>query len=128
MELKRRKEIRYARPLYPLTKIGTLAEFIQYGISERANTDGAGVPMMAGSVVQTSDATAIKLDNPNTSDNESTYRRGQHIYMVDHVNLDANNKPVSLTLRDPWGLYRTVTDPTHLWFTIGGVTGFDLVE
>lgn len=46
MELKRRKEIRYARPLYPLAKIGTLAEFIQYGISERANTDGAGVPMI----------------------------------------------------------------------------------
>lgn len=46
LELKRRKEIRYARPLYPLAKIGTLAEFIQYGISERANTDGAGVPMI----------------------------------------------------------------------------------
>ena len=46
LELKRRKEIRYARPLYPLTKIGALAEFIQYGISERANTDGAGVPMI----------------------------------------------------------------------------------
>lgn len=46
LELKRRKEIRYARPLYPLAKIGELAEFIQYGISERANTDGAGVPMI----------------------------------------------------------------------------------
>ncbi|MHA7969611.1 restriction endonuclease subunit S [Rhizobium sp. CAU 1783] len=46
MELKRRKEIRYALPLYALTKIDTLADFIQYGISERANTDGAGVPMI----------------------------------------------------------------------------------
>lgn len=46
LELKRRKDIRYAKPRYPLTKIGTLADFIQYGISERANTDGAGVPMI----------------------------------------------------------------------------------
>ncbi|MGM4902042.1 restriction endonuclease subunit S [Tardiphaga sp. 866_E4_N2_1] len=46
MELKRRKEIRYASPKYPFAKIGALAEFIQYGISERANTDGAGVPMI----------------------------------------------------------------------------------
>jgi type I restriction enzyme S subunit len=46
LELKRRKEIRYAKPRYTLTKIGTLAEFIQYGISERANTDSAGVPMV----------------------------------------------------------------------------------
>lgn len=46
MELKRRKEIRYERPRYPLTKVGALAEFIQYGISERANTDGVGVPII----------------------------------------------------------------------------------
>ncbi|MDB4966184.1 MAG: Alkaline phosphatase [Myxococcales bacterium] len=84
----------------------------------------AGEPMMAGSVAVTTDATAIQLDNPATSDNESTYRRGQHIYMVDHVNVDASNNPVSLTLRDPWGLYRTVADTTHLWFTIGGASTF----
>ncbi len=46
LELKRRKEIRYANPRYPLTKIGSLADLIQYGISERANIDGAGVPMI----------------------------------------------------------------------------------
>lgn len=46
LELKRRKETRYARPRYPLAAVGALAEFIQYGISERANTDGAGVPMI----------------------------------------------------------------------------------
>ena len=46
LELKRRKDIRYAIPKYPLVKIGTLADFIQYGISQRANTEGAGVPMI----------------------------------------------------------------------------------
>jgi hypothetical protein len=87
----------------------------------------AGVPMMTGSVVQTTDAVPIQLDDPSTpGTNESTYRRGQHIYMVDHVNVDASNNPVSLTLRDPWGLYRTITDPTHLWFTIGGASTFSI--
>ncbi|WP_457663747.1 restriction endonuclease subunit S [Sinorhizobium medicae] len=67
MELRRRKEIRYAQPLYPLTKIGSLAQFIQYGISERANIDGAGVPMIRMNNLQPlgwdlSDLKHIELD------------------------------------------------------------------
>lgn len=45
-ELDRRKRAYYASPLYPLVSLGTLATFIQYGISERANTSGQGVPMI----------------------------------------------------------------------------------
>lgn len=45
-ELERRKRAYYANPLFPLTPIGALATFIQYGISERANTAGLGVPII----------------------------------------------------------------------------------
>jgi restriction endonuclease S subunit len=67
LELKRRKETRYARPRYPLAMVGALAEFIQYGISERANTDGAGVPMIRMNNLQPlgwdfSDLKHIELD------------------------------------------------------------------
>ena len=69
LELKRRKDIRYAKPRYPLTKIGTLADFIQYGISERANTDGAGIPMIRMNNLQPlgwdlSDLKHIELEEP----------------------------------------------------------------
>ena len=69
LELKRRKEIRYATPLYPLTKIGMLADFIQYGISERANTNGSGIPMIRMNNLQPlgwdlSDLKHIELDEP----------------------------------------------------------------
>jgi type I restriction enzyme, S subunit len=67
LKLKRRKDIRYANPRYPLVKIGTLADFIQYGISERANTEGAGVPMIRMNNLQSlgwdfSDLKYIELD------------------------------------------------------------------
>jgi restriction endonuclease S subunit len=67
LQLKRRKEIRYETPLYPLIKIGDLAEFIQYGISERANLNGAGVPMIRMNNLQPlgwdfSDLKHIELD------------------------------------------------------------------
>lgn len=45
-ELERRKRTYYANPLFPLTPIGALATFVQYGISERANTAGLGVPII----------------------------------------------------------------------------------
>lgn len=45
-ELERRKRAYYAAPLFPLTQIGALATFVQYGISERANTAGLGVPII----------------------------------------------------------------------------------
>lgn len=45
-ELARRKRAYYANPLFPLTPIGVLATFVQYGISERANTAGLGVPII----------------------------------------------------------------------------------
>lgn len=45
-ELDRRKRIYYASPRYALVSLGSLATYVQYGISERANTAGLGVPMI----------------------------------------------------------------------------------
>ena len=45
-ELDRRKRIYYANPRYTLVSLGSLATYVQYGISERANTANLGVPMI----------------------------------------------------------------------------------
>jgi Calpain family cysteine protease/RTX calcium-binding nonapeptide repeat (4 copies) len=78
-----------------------------------------GYPLYTGAVSGVSNLTAITLDNPNTSASEQTYRRGQHIYQIDHVNFDANDEPISLTLRDPYGSYLTISDTTRLHYCIG---------
>ncbi|HEY0477077.1 MAG TPA: C2 family cysteine protease [Kofleriaceae bacterium] len=82
----------------------------------------AGMPMTTGARSGISNTTAIQLDDPDTDANESTYRRGQHIYMVDHVVFDASNNPTGLVLRDPYGSYRTITDFVRLFFCIGRAT------
>jgi hypothetical protein len=84
-----------------------------------------GAPMTTGSVSSISDNTPIHIDDPSTSTNESTYRRGQHIFMVDHVNFDAANNPISLTLRNPYGSYVTISDLAHLHFCIGRANRYD---
>lgn len=45
-ELDRRKRNYYAKPRYSLVSLGSLATYVQYGISERANTASLGVPMI----------------------------------------------------------------------------------
>src|SRR6187402_975326 len=45
-ELHRRKQAYYSDTPYPLVPLGSLATYIQYGISERANTSGLGVRMI----------------------------------------------------------------------------------
>ena len=45
-ELDRRRRIYYANPQYPLVSLGALSTYVQYGISERANTASLGVPMI----------------------------------------------------------------------------------
>jgi hypothetical protein len=81
----------------------------------------AGIPMVVGSRSNITDSTPIQLDIPNTAENESTYRRGQHIYQVDKVLVDALGNPTGLVLRDPYGSYRTITDFVRIYFCIGQV-------
>ena len=67
-EVNRRKRAYYASPRYPMVPLGKLATFIQYGISERANTAGLGVPMIRMNNLQAngwdlSDLKHIELDD-----------------------------------------------------------------
>lgn len=76
-------------------------------------------PLYTGAISSISDSTAIQLDDPATDASESTYRRGQHVYQVDHVKFDSEGKPKGLVLRDPYGTYRTITDFARIYFCIG---------
>jgi hypothetical protein len=82
----------------------------------------SGAALITGGRSGLSNNTAIQLDDPNTDANESTYRRGQHIYMIDHVQFDANAVPSALVLRDPYGQYRVISDPVRIHFCIGRMT------
>ncbi len=66
-ELELRKRVYYSSPLFPLVPLGDFATFVQYGISERANTSGLGVPMIRMNNLQAngwdlSDLKHIELD------------------------------------------------------------------
>ncbi len=93
---------------------GALKSTIQTGVYNllywiKAQRD-ARKPLITGARSGVRNTTPIQLD---------TYRRGQHIYMVDHVLTDAWGTPTGLVLRDPYGLYRTITDFTRIYFCIG---------
>ncbi|MBK7857745.1 MAG: hypothetical protein IPJ65_03770 [Archangiaceae bacterium] len=83
-----------------------------------------GFPMITGAKSEISDATPIvNADDPATpNDDDTTWRRGQHVYAIDHVLFDGAGKPYGLVLRDPHGLYRTITDPVRLHYCIGRAT------
>jgi len=49
---------------------------------------------------------------------KSTYRRGQHVYMVDHVTIDAKGNFTGIVLRNPGGRYVTITDYSRIFFCI----------
>jgi hypothetical protein len=75
----------------------------------------AGLPVDLGSVAGFTDSSAITA---------TSWRRGQHIYMVERVTFDAGGNPASLVLRDPYGLERTLTDPVRIYYSIGGAGTF----
>lgn len=81
-----------------------------------------GKAMTTGARSTVSDMTPLQLDDPNTDSNESTYRRGQHIYHIDEVKKDANGNPIGIVLRNPYGSYRTMMDFTRIHFCIGRAT------
>ncbi len=53
---------------------------------------------------------------------KSTYRRGQHVYMIDHVKIDAKGNFTGIVLRNPGGRYVTITDYARIYFCIGGAS------
>ena len=85
----------------------------------------AGVAVIAGGTSDLSDDTLIRaVDDPNTASNDSTYRRGEHVFMVDRVETGANGKR-TLVLRNPYGggdPEQRLSDPFHIYFCLGNVS------
>ena len=63
-------------------------------------------------------ATKRRLCHPVTDFQKSTYRRGKHVYMIDHVKIDAKGNFTGIVLRNPGGRYVTITDYARIFFCI----------
>jgi hypothetical protein len=61
----------------------------------------------------------LQLGDPSTQMNESSFRRGQHIDMVDRVELAPDGRPAAFVLRDPFDIERRLTDLARVWFFVG---------
>lgn len=61
-----------------------------------------------------------------TAIQESNYRVGQHVYMIDSVMRNADGDAIGLRLRDPYGSYREITDFTRLYFCIKRAVAMDV--
>jgi hypothetical protein len=59
-----------------------------------------------------------------TNDNSSTYRRGQHIYVVEAVLTDGRGKPSGIKLYNAYGFEVTVHDPALVYFCSGGFAAY----
>lgn len=69
----------------------------------------ADVPLVTGAISNASNTLTLTSDN---------FRRGQHIFMIDHVTTDANGVATGIVLRNPYGSYVTFTDPAHIFFLL----------
>jgi hypothetical protein len=78
----------------------------------------AGKGMVMGGPVELSDTTPLVPVSAGID--QCTYHRGQHLYTVDHVELDGNGNCAGIVLRDPWGKYRKITDLARIFFCAGG--------
>ncbi|MBL8951734.1 MAG: hypothetical protein JNK82_13210 [Myxococcaceae bacterium] len=86
-----------------------------------------GYPMITGAKSGISNSTPIMNDDPLIpGGDEITWRRGEHVYAIDHVDFDASGEPKGITLRDPHGVYRVITDPVRLHYCIGRATRLNL--
>jgi Calpain family cysteine protease/RTX calcium-binding nonapeptide repeat (4 copies) len=99
-------------------------DFLNWINAERT----AGNAVTVGGKASLSNTITLRLDDPSTNQvNESTWRRGEHIFMVDRVLTNANGTPTGLVVRNPWGNvgpnndgYITITDFSRIYFCIGG--------
>ena len=111
---------------------GALQDVINAGVVSLLNWIQSqidlGMALTTGARAQISNSTAIALDDPTTDGAESTYRRGQHVYHVDGILKDADGNPTGLVLRDPYGVYRTLTDFTRIYFCVGRAAIWDVRE
>jgi len=70
----------------------------------------AKVPLVTGATSNASNTLTLTSDN---------FRRGQHIFMIDHVTTDADGTATGIVLRNPYGSYVTFSDPSHIFFLLG---------
>jgi hypothetical protein len=109
---------------------GALKDKIQVGVvnllSWIKDRLAAGKALTTGARSSLGNNLAIQLDDPATEANESTYRRGQHVYMIDSVLTNAAGEPTGLKLYNPYGYNVTVTDFTRLYFCIGRAQAWDV--
>jgi Ca2+-binding RTX toxin-like protein len=74
----------------------------------------------------------IDYDNPSTKKvNEITWRRGQHVFVVDEVLTNTSGTPTGIVVRNPWGDvgpngdgYITVTDLAVIYFAHSGASAY----
>lgn len=69
----------------------------------------------------------VTVDDPSTEGNETTWRRGKHVFTVHEVLTNAAGTPTGLVVRNPYGTqgpnhdgYITVTDLARIYFCHGG--------
>ncbi len=83
-----------------------------------------GRPVYTG-IVSGADNATVLIAPTDTVD--GTWRRGQHIVMVDRVTFDANGIPNGLVLRDQiGGVDRVFTDVARIYFLIGRARMYDM--
>ncbi|WP_279676583.1 C2 family cysteine protease [Aeoliella straminimaris] len=85
-----------------------------------------GQAVYTGARSGVSDNTPLQLDDPNVDGNQSTFRRGQHIYMVDSVLKDGDDNIIGVRLYNPYGWYHTLTDFTRIYFCLSAGASFQV--
>jgi Calpain family cysteine protease/RTX calcium-binding nonapeptide repeat (4 copies) len=101
-----------------------VTDFLSWILAQRE----AGNAVTIGGKASLSNTLLMRLDDATTPDeNESTWRRGEHIFMVDRVLTNSAGTPTGLVVRNPWGNvgpnqdgYLTLTDFARIYFCIGG--------
>jgi hypothetical protein len=91
----------------------------------------SGNAVVVGAVSNFKNTTPLQVDDPSTAANENTFRRGQHVFVVDKVLTDSSG-PIGLRLRNPYGTqgpnhdgYIEVTDLTRIYFCISRAVSID---
>lgn len=104
-------------------------DLLKWMRSELAN----GNAVVVGGRSSLSNTLAMQLDDSTTEADESTWRRSQHIFMVDRITTDANGNVTGLVVRNPYGTqgpngdgYITITDLARVYFCLGGAVSLQV--
>ncbi|APR75546.1 Alkaline phosphatase [Minicystis rosea] len=100
---------------------GTVENDVHNGVVNLLNWIDAqkalGAALYTGSVPAIDDTSAI---------DDTTWRRGQHVYMIDQVERNSSGTPTGLILRDPHGVPRRIHDFIRIYYCIGRAYRWDM--